>query len=298
MGTDYDGTEELPSLIENLAYGAAAPEDGKAIIIRFSGPILRGVQGGLFGPGVDPVEQALTEIRAATVDPEVDAILFELNTPGGGVTASDELFHALDRFKQSRPDRKIVVLMKDLCASGGYYAAMAADHLVAQPTAVVGSVGVLINAVNFNRLATTLGIEDVTVASSTNKNIYSPLRPVKAEHKQILQGVVDEMYDRFRELVLANRTFDDAYADEHGLLDGRVFTMPTALEHGLVDEQGYAEDARAALVGLVGSSLTFYTYSQPAGLLGVLTGAEGPIETPQIELPGARGPEFLYLWQP
>ena len=291
------GYAEFPTLSESLAYGMGEPETSKAVIISFDGPIMRQASGGILGPGIDPVSQALMEIQAATVDPDVLGMVLELNTPGGGVTASDELYHALQQFKAKQPNRKIVVLMKDLCASGGYYMAMAGDTLMAQPTTVVGSVGVLISSMNFHQLAQKIGIEDVTLASADNK-YASPFAPVEGEHQQILQEVVDRMYDRFRMLVLENRSFDAAHADKHQLLDGRILSMPEALELGLVDKEGYAADARNALADLLGVSLDFYTYSTPGGPLGALLGVEGPVSTPQLNLNFAGGTRFLYLWQP
>ena len=201
------GEEEYPSLKETLAFGQADAE-AKVMILRLSGVILREAGGGLFEPSLDPVSQILMEIQAATQDASVRAILLEVDSPGGGVTASDEIHNALLQFKAKGDDRKIVVLMKDLAASGGYYVAMAGDLLIAQPTTVVGSIGVLISAMNFNELGEKVGIKDVTLTSGSNKDLLSPLRPLQSEHVEILQKVVNDMYDRFRGLVLTSRSLD------------------------------------------------------------------------------------------
>lgn len=286
---------ENPPVRETLAWGSPSAET-KVALLSLDGIILREPPGSLFGMAVDPVTKLLNEIQAATADEEVRAILLEVNSPGGGVTASDELYRALIRFKESDPDRKIVVLVKDLAASGGYYVALAADRIVVQPTSVVGSVGVMISAVNLHGLSEKLGVEDVSITSADNKALLNALDPVEPEHEAILQKVVDDMYVRFRELVLSHRGIDAAFAEKFSLFDGRVLTAPEAVDKGLVDAVGYHGKARGDLLNLLGvEEAGFYQLSFTGGWAGVLA-ARGPrVEWP-FSLP--RGAQFLYLWTP
>lgn len=249
--------EEFPVISESLAWGhRRAPV--KAAVLRLDGIIIRQAQG-FFGSIPDPVSTLLTEIQAVTMDPTVNVILLEVNSPGGGVTASDEIYRALLRFKESDPDRRIVVSVVDMAASGGYYIALPADVIVAQPTSIVGSVGVMLSAVNMHELGEKIGLKDVSLTSGDNKALLSSLQPVDPAHTQILQELVDDMYHRFRDLVVEHRPFSSEYAEEHNLLDGRIFTARQAFQHGLVDEVGYGPEARAAVSRLFGGQdVAFY----------------------------------------
>ncbi len=291
---DPYGEEEFPPVSESLFWGDPSA-DHKVAFLRLQGLILPEAPSSLLGSPVDPVTALLREIRAASVDPSVAALLLEVDSPGGAVTSSDEIHRALLDFKAAAPGRKIVVHVRDMAASGAYYAALAGDHIVAQPTAIVGSVGVILSAINLHDLAERFGIRDVSLTSGANKALLSPLRPVDTEHNQILQRVVDDLYTQFRGLVLRHRPFDEAYAESHALLDGRVFTAPEAREHGLVDEVGYADAARAAVARLLGSdSLVFYSYHHSSGTLASLLQVHLP--KPMISLPPQA--RFLYLWRP
>ncbi|MCC5850326.1 MAG: signal peptide peptidase SppA [Verrucomicrobia bacterium] len=297
FGTGMQPEDEMPTVVERLSWGErTAPV--KAAVLRYDGMIMRRPQG-LLGGGGDPVTRILREIQAVTVDPDVKAILFQVSSPGGGVTSSDEIYRALMRFKASDPERRIVVQIRDLAASGGYYISLPADVVVANPTAVVGSVGVMLSAVNFHELGEKIGMKDVTLTSSENKALLSSLKPVDPEHEEILQAVVDDLYAQFRDLVLESRPFDAAYAETHRLLDGRVFTARDALAHELVDELGYDDDARAAVSRLFANQdVAFYNISAPSGLAGLLGASASSPSLPALNLPFTGGAEFLYLWRP
>lgn len=286
---------ENPPVRETLAWGNAFA-DTKVALLSLDGVILREEPGSWFGVAVDPVTKLLREIQAATVDDEVRAILLEVNSPGGGVTASDELYRALVRFKESDPDRKIVVLVKDMAASGGYYVSLAADRIVVQPTSIVGSVGVMISAVNLHGLSEKLGIEGVSITSAENKALLNAFEPVDPEHREILQHVVDDMYTRFQDLVLERRSLDAAFAEKFSLFDGRILTAPDAMNTGLADVIGYHDKARHEVLTLLGvEEAGFYELSHTGGFAGMLA-ARGPrLELP-FQLP--RGARFLYLWTP
>jgi protease IV len=288
------GVDEYPMVDQTLIWGDGH-SDTHVAVIALEGVIMRESASTLFGEVVDPVTKILNEIRAVTVDPEVQAILLEIDSPGGGVTASDEIYQALMDFKAAYPERKIVVHIRDMAASGGYYVALAGDLLVAQPTSVVGSIGVIISAVNMNQLSQKVGIQDVSLTSSSNKALLNSLAPVDPEHMEILQEVVDQMYARFRSLVLEHRPFNAEFADENKLLDGRIFAQPAALAFGLVDESGYMDHTRQRVLDLLGVA--------DAGFYAVEYGASGwgsffSVKSPEILAPLQPHSGFQYLWKP
>ena len=187
-GDDSDGVpeDEFPDLKEIPSYGTDGP---KVVRIACSG-VLAHLETGAWGITRDPVESVLRQIRAAANDDEVDGILFEVDSPGGGVTCADEIFHELVRFKESREGRAVVGLAQDLAASGGYYVLLPCDAIVAQPTSTLGSIGVIVSGVNAAALAEKIGIRDATVASGANKDLLNPLKPVDEAHLDVLRAVV------------------------------------------------------------------------------------------------------------
>lgn len=288
------GVDEYPLVDQTLIWGDGDSETHVAVI-SLTGVILRESPATLFGQEVDPVTRILSEIQAVTVDPMTQAILLEIDSPGGGVTASDEIYHALMDFKASDPDRKIVVHVRDMAASGGYYVALAGDLIVAQPTSIVGSIGVMISAVNLHQLSEKVGIQDVSLTSSRNKALLNSLEPVNPEHMEILQNVVDQMYDRFRSLVLEHRPFDAQFAEDHHLLDGRIFSQSAALTFGLVDEGGYIDHTRRRVLDLLGvDNAGFYEVEYASAGWGSLFS----VKSPEILTPLKTHSGFQYLWKP
>lgn len=224
----------------------------KTLRIPLTGVIMSSDRGrGLFETGEDgSAPAALRKIRAAIEDEEIDGLFLCIDSPGGGVTASDELHHAVRRFRASRKGRFALVLMGEACCSGGYYVACAADCVIARPTSLTGSIGVLLNGVNASELVRKVGVAPVTVVSGKNKDLLNPLKPVDAGHVAIVQDAVDQMHGRFVSIVAEGRRMD--VEKVRALADGRVFSASDALENGLVDAIGYREEALAQLRRLAG----------------------------------------------
>jgi protease-4 len=177
----------------------------KVVRIALTGVIMRGQRERLFGYEPDMVEMILGQIRAATIDEEVKAIILEVDSPGGAVTPSDEIYAALEHFKQKDEERVIMVFVRDLGASGAYYAAMAGDFIMAEPTAIVGSVGVIMQALNMKGLGDKIGLSSVTIASGENKDMLNPFEEVNPQHVAMLQQLVDGMQERFASIVEKSR---------------------------------------------------------------------------------------------
>ena len=284
--------DEEPDFEEVWSYGHGKT---KAVRIPLEGVIMHGGEGGsLFGNGPDMVEETLARIRAATLDPDVKGLLLEVDSPGGAVTPSDEIYMALEDFRAADTNRVIVVFIRGLGASGAYYAAMAGDYIVAEPTALVGSVGVLMQTVNASGLGEKLGLKSVTIASGENKDLLNPLEKVNPRHVAMLRGVVRDLYERFCAIVLRSRNLKS-----RELLDGRILTARQALEAGFIDEIGYFTEAVDALEELLGvEDVKLVRYEQKTSFFDELLGR---VRSP---LPGIRSlvrpaaPRLLYQWNP
>ena len=231
------GLDENPRLREVWSMGDNG-SDVKVARIPIRGAIMPG-DSVWRGEGDGSAVSALRAIRRATWDKDVRAILLEIDSPGGGITMSDQIYHALNVFRMAGEGRVIVALMGDLCAAGGYYVALAADKIVAHPTTLTGSIGVLMSSVNVRELAERLGIRDVTIKSGENKDMLNPLRDLTPAQAAMLQQVIDAMHSRFVGLVALRRELPEEKVRE--LADGRVFLAEAAREAGLIDKVGYHE---------------------------------------------------------
>lgn len=209
---------------------------------------------------------ALRSIRRATEDPSVDAILLLVDSGGGGITASDILYNALREFRLSDEGRRVVVLMGDMACSGAYYASLPADRILAHPTSITGSIGVILPSYNVRQLADRLGIADNSIQSGANKSMLNPMRDLTDEQRTMLQETVDELHSRFTSLVVLHRGLSAERVK--ALADGRIYTARQALQHKLVDDIGYLQDAEDAVVALLGNDheVDFYEYEHKLSL--------------------------------
>jgi protease IV len=239
------GRDEYPQLTSVWSYGSGATE---VVRIQVQGVIQHELTGSFFA-SVDPVESVLRQIRAATVDENIMGIILEIDSPGGDVTACDEIYHALIEFKAHVPHRMVVAIFGDMAASGGYYIACAADYIIARPTSITGSIGVLISSLNFRQLGQKIGVEDVTIKSGTNKDLMNPLREMSLEQRALLQEIVDTTHNRFVGLVAKARRMPEA--EVRPLADGRIYTAMRAKDLKLVDQIGYWSDAQVKMAHLL-----------------------------------------------
>jgi len=175
------------------------------------------------------------------------AVVVHINSPGGTTAGSEQLFDALMRLKAKKP---LVVVVEGLAASGGYIAAIAADHIVAQQSSLVGSIGVLFQFPNFTELLKTVGVKVEEVKSSPLKAAPNGFEPTSPEARAALDSLVKDSYAWFRGLVKERRGMDDALLEK--VADGRVFTGRQAVELKLVDQLGDEKTAIAWLVAQKG----------------------------------------------
>ncbi len=194
----------------------------------------------------------IRQIKKYADDKSIKAIVFRIDSPGGGVAPSQEIYSAI--LKVRKNSNKIVVTsMGNVAASGGYYIACASDKIVANPGTLTGSIGVIMTFPNIEELMKKIGLKTEVIKSGKFKDIGSPMREFTEEEKKLLQGVIDDVYDQFVNAVADGRGMDIQKVKE--LSDGRIFTGRQALEIGLVDKLGSLEDAielAAELVGIEG----------------------------------------------
>jgi protease-4 len=223
--------------------------------------------GGLFGPSGDKIalvriqgviydsRSTIRDLERFADDDRVKAIVVRVDSPGGGVAASQEIYQELQRLRDEKK-KKIVVSMGSVAASGGYYVSCAADRVVANPGTVTGSIGVIAEWYNYGSLLNWAGLKPEVVKSGALKDIGSPVREMTDEERQVLQGMVDRLYNQFVGVVVAARSgkqgLDEAKIRQ--LADGRVFTGDEALQNGFVDELGNERTAVLSAAKMVGIS--------------------------------------------
>ena len=245
-------------------------EDAAHVLkIRINGVMSSKIDRPVFGTTDDTsAPTALRKIKAAINDDSIDGLYLEIDTPGGGVTMADELHDAILRFRKSQEGRFVFVHMGDLCCSGGYYTAAGADWIMARPTSLTGSIGVIMSTFNIAELARKIGVADVTIASGENKDLLNPLKPVKPEHVKILEEPVKQLYERFVGIVAEGRGLPVEVVRQ--LADGRVFTADDALKHKLVDSIGHEDEAIEQVKKLADGDVRIYGYRKKNGFMSVL----------------------------
>ncbi|MCG0276363.1 MAG: signal peptide peptidase SppA [Thermosediminibacteraceae bacterium] len=200
-------------------------------VINLEGVIAAGSGNPLLSTGADQVVRLLHE---AASDPSIKALVIRINSPGGSAAASQEIYEEVLKVKEA--GKKVVASMGDVAASGGYWVASAADKIVASPATITGSIGVIMEIQNVEGLYEKLGLKVDVIKSAEHKDIGSPTRAITEEERAILQGMVDDIYNQFIDVVAKGRGMDREKVKQ--LADGRIFTGRQAKDLGLVDELG------------------------------------------------------------
>ncbi len=187
------------------------------------------------------VETFRRQVKQALKDDNVKAILVRINSPGGEVLASDILYHEI---KKASAEKPVLAYMESVAASGGFYAAMGAENIMANELTLTGSIGVIVQTLTYQQLGEKVGVDFYTFTSGPNKSMFGGPNPITPEQEDLIRGIVGESYDRFLTIVAESRELE-ADALRTTLADGRVLTGQQALDGKLVDELGYLDDAFA-----------------------------------------------------
>ncbi|WCL48671.1 signal peptide peptidase SppA [Leptospira sp. GIMC2001] len=277
----------------------------KIAMITIDGVISDDTKENFFGfESESPVSIIAENLKMIEKDKMVKGVILKINSPGGTVTASDIIYSEIERFKK-KTNLPIMTVFMDVGASGAYYIAMSSDIIAVHPTTVTGSIGVIMSGFNFKEGLDKIGVKEQSITSGKNKALASPFQEINPEHKAILQGIVNNLYDRFYSIVKKGRPNlkDDQLRP---LCDGRVFTGEQALKLGLVDQVGYFDEFLPTLMNhpkykaSVGSSDPFIvTYSRGRDKVENIYQARTEIPKDSLIekfLPTFRSARFYYLW--
>ncbi|MBI5197532.1 MAG: signal peptide peptidase SppA, partial [Nitrospirae bacterium] len=239
-------------------FGKSSCTGDKIAVVRIEGVILDS-------------QQVLTELKEYRENPSVKAILLRIDSPGGAVAPSQEIYEEVKKIRDGNR-KKVVASMGSVAASGGYYIASAAHKIVANPGTITGSIGVIMELANVSGLLKKVGVESVVIKSGKYKDVGSAFRAMTPEERTMIQGVMDDVHEQFIDAVSTGRRMDAGKVRE--IADGRVFSGKQAQKLGLVDELGNYEDAiqtASKLAGIRGEP-RIIEKKAPFSFLDIVTG--------------------------
>lgn len=234
----------------------------KILIVDISGILGTTLRYGLLEREGDTLSKVYYRLQLAAEDPDVRGVILRVDTPGGEVTASDILYHEILKFREETA-KPVVTLMMGIAASGGYYVASASDRIIAHPSTITGSIGVISIFPNLKELFSKIGVEMNVIKSGKLKDSGSSFRDMTEEEKALFQSIVDELYQKFLDVVLHGRGNVLSLDELKTLADGRIYTAQQAHKLKLVDEIGYFDAALEkvkSLAGIRDAKVIAYTY--------------------------------------
>ena len=278
--------------------------DRKILLLDVSGVISDEKKRSLgFREEPSPVDLIRESLKKAAGDKKIAALIVRINSPGGTVTASDILHHEILEYKKKTGVR-VVACMLDVAASGGYYVATAADEIVAHPTSITGSIGVIAMKFNVQGLFEKIGVESQAIKSGEMKDLMSPFRPATPEEIKIMQTIIDQFNGRFIDVIVDGRKALTREAIVK-LADGRVYTASQALDLKLVDRMGYLDTTLERVKSSLNlEKASVIIYYRPGTYKGSIYSEAGGNTTVVNILPQdleglmPRGVQFMYLWAP
>lgn len=301
---NLDMLKPLQPLQEKVIEGNGTP---KILLIDITGFVSERDQGASQLSQEKPSTVALVKeaLQKADTDKDIAGIVLRINSPGGTVTASDIIHHEILAFKSRHP-LPVYASIVGLGTSGGYYVATAADRISAHPTAVTGSIGVILFRFNLSGLLAKVGVAEESVKSGDKKDILSPFRESTADEQRIIQEIIDRLHSRFTDVVLTrpgNRLTKESLKP---LADGRIFTADQALNAQLIDKVCYLEDDIADMKQqLQTPEARIIRYYRPGSFQSSIYSSVNGTATPTVTLVNInadgidmlQGTQFLYLWQ-
>jgi protease-4 len=300
------------SLREEEVQPGTGWSSGKIAIIEVEGLLADVKTGSFLGPTENKLSLFVQQLDKAEQDDQVKAIVLRVNSPGGTVTASDTMYELVQRFK-NKTHKPVVAATEEVAASGAYYVCCSADRIVAHPTSLVGSIGVIFEDFDVADGLAKIGVQSRAVHSGSLKEMGSPFKHATPLEDKVMREMVDEYYARFTAVVKHTRpNVKEAVPpaqqpdDYEGVFSGRVFSGEAAVKLGLADQTGLLEDAIDVARQLSHSpNAKAVLYKRPYGYSGSIY-AHSPTQPPeagvlQLTLPGAQSllPTGLYyLWEP
>lgn len=295
---DFLGRENIAEVVL-----VKSPAKEKVLVIDVEGMITSLGQEGLLSREGDVLSRVYSRLQRASLDRLVKGVILRLDTPGGDVTSSDILYQEIVKFK-NRTRLPVVALMMGVAASGGYYAASACDAIIAHPSTITGSIGVISLFPNVSGLMAKVGVDVKVIKSGQLKDAGSPFRDMSLEEQRVFQGIIEELYQDFLDIVHDKRRNAISMEDLRKIADGRVYTAQQALSLKLIDEVGYFDEALAkvlSLASLKAASVVAYTYypKRQTNLYAAGLSTPSLMQIRKIEdlLPTLKA-GFYYLWLP
>jgi len=278
--------EPIPRFRETLLQRGARATTDKIAVIAMRGLISSSIPGNVSDSMVDDLRAALQQARD---DSRVKAIVLEIDSPGGEVTASDEIYSAVVKTRARKP---VVVYMDSLAASGGYYVSCGGRFLMANETTITGSIGVIIQTLNYEQLFNKVGLASVVFKSGKFKDMLNGARPITPEERELVQNFIMSTYDKFLGIVAKERNLP-ADLLRNTIADGRILSGKEALQNKLIDGLGELDDAFTKAKQLANApGAKVVKYGPPFSLarfLRVFGGSESKIE---LQLPKQLVPQL------
>ena len=265
MGALVGGMQQQAAGIEREVISSGAP-GVEIAVVDINGVIMPG----------KTTEDTIKILKSIEKNPAIKGVLLNIDTPGGGVTATDQIYHEIQKIRKKK---QVVTCMNSMCASGGYYLAAGTDHIVANRLTLTGSVGVIISTWNAGDLMEKLGVRSLVYKSGELKDSLNPTKKLDdatlKRESELIQSLVDECFDEFARIVAEGRKLPLETVREAPIGDARILTGLQAKKAGLVDTIGYFEDAVDEIKKRAGAAdAAVVRYKVQGTLLDQLTGAK------------------------
>lgn len=282
----------------------ASTDSPRIAVIDIDGLLVNQNLTGLYSVGENPVSAFREKLEAAAIDPRVRSVVLRINSPGGGVAATDLMAEELRRFRKAS-GKPTVALMLDVATGGAYYLAIHCDRVIALPTTICGAIGAIVNHANLEDAMAQLNVRVEAIKAGDKVDMGTVTSPLSEENRKLFQEMADGFRDRFAAKVTQNRR-TMTLRDREAIADGRIVAASKALSLHMVDELGYPDDALAEaerLAGIAGAEVVLFQrkgYSIRSIYASVpnvpLQSDLIPFSYPGLER--SKLPTFLYIWQP
>ncbi|MBP3949772.1 signal peptide peptidase SppA [Bacillus suaedae] len=300
MGNDSNVLSEIAQDWIQQPIEEGADVTGKIAVLELNGTIQDTGDTGLFAAAGYNHQTFLSQIEHAAEDPVVEGIIIRVDTPGGGVVESAEIYDRIVEAQQEY-DKPVFISMGSMAASGGYYIAAPADRIIANPQTITGSIGVIMESINVSELAEKYGVKVNTIKSGEFKDIMSPTKEMTDEEREILQSIIDESYDEFVRIIVEGRGLSEEFVRQ--VADGRIYSGKQALELDLVDDIGSFDDTIAMMKEYLDADYPVVKYEAQGGIpslfsmtLQELVKSDHELSILETFLSSDRSPTLKYLY--